>query len=75
MGVGLVRSLQPPDIQETALVITNCGKLLKRLEHHSESITRQVDKKSGSPKRRGGSGILKEEERTNVFFPLHSLVT
>ena len=30
-----------------------------------ESIPRQVDKKSP---RREGSGILKEEERTNVFF-------
>ena len=38
-----------------------------------ESIPRQVDKKvQGSP-RREGSGILKEEERTNFFFPLHSL--
>jgi len=33
-----------------------------------KSIPRQVDKKSsGSPRRRKGSGILKEEERTNVF--------
>ena len=29
----------------------------------------------GSPRRREGSGILKEEERTNTFIsPLHSLV-
>ena len=53
----------------TVWIITNCGKLLKRLEHHSESITRQVDKKSGSPKRRGGSGILKEEEMVTISFP------
>ena len=42
-----------------------------------ESIPRQVDKKSGSLKgekglgfsrRRQGSGILKEEERTNFFL-------
>ena len=47
-----------------------------------ESIPRQVDKKSRSPqgerglgfsRRRQRSGILKEEERTNSFFPLHSL--
>ena len=48
-------------------------------------MPRQVDKKSGVPEeergawgsQRGGRGleILKEEERTNVFFsPLHSLV-
>ena len=37
-----------------------------------ESIPRQVDKKSGCPQGEG-SGILKEEERTNFFFPLHSL--
>ena len=48
------------------------------------SIPRQVDKKSKGPRgggerglglsrRRKGSGILKEEERTNIFF-LHSLV-
>ena len=34
-----------------------------------KSIPRQADKKSsGSPRRRKGSGILKEEKRTNVFF-------
>ena len=42
-----------------------------------ESIPKQVDKKSGGPrgertlgllKRRKGSGVLKEEERTNLFF-------
>ena len=32
-----------------------------------ESIPRQVDKKSGGSPRREGSGILKEEERTNFF--------
>ena len=38
-----------------------------------ESIPRQVDKKSGGPQGERVSGILKEEERTNIFFPLHSL--
>ena len=38
-----------------------------------ESFPRQVDKKSRSPQGEEGSGILKEEERTNFFFPLHSL--
>ena len=38
-----------------------------------ESIPRQVDKKSGGPQGERGSGILKEEERTNIFFALHSL--
>ena len=34
-----------------------------------EPIPRQVDKKSpGSWRKREGTGILKEEERTNVFF-------
>ena len=34
-----------------------------------EPIPRQVDKKSpGSWRKREGSGILKEEERTSVFF-------
>ena len=34
-----------------------------------EPIPRQVDKKSlGSWRKREGSGILKEEKRTNVFF-------
>ena len=39
-----------------------------------ESFPRQVDKKSGILRRRKGSGILKEEEMTNIFFSLHSLV-
>ena len=43
-----------------------------------ESIPRQVDKSPGPPRRGEGSGIFKEEERTNIFFffipPLHSLV-
>ena len=38
-----------------------------------ESFPMQVDKKSRSPQGEEGSGILKEEERTNFFFPLHSL--
>ena len=37
-----------------------------------ESIPRQIDKKSGAPRGKG-SEILKEEERTNFFSPLHSL--
>ena len=39
-----------------------------------ESFPRQVDKKSRGPQGER-SGILKEEERTNIllFFPLHSL--
>ena len=37
-----------------------------------QSIPRQIDKKSGAPRGKG-SGILKEEERTNFFSPLHSL--
>ena len=39
-----------------------------------ESIPRQVAKKSGMPEEEKGvwgSGILKEEERTNTFFPLY----
>ena len=39
-----------------------------------ESIPRQVDKKSGTLGRRKESGILKEEERTTLLSPLHSLV-
>ena len=50
-----------------------------------ESIPRQVDKKSGVPEdeEKGAWGsqgglykvsVLKEEERINIFFPLHSLV-
>ena len=48
-----------------------------------ESVLRQVDKKSGGPEEEKGvwgfeeeigSGILKEEERTNFLFFLHSLV-
>ena len=38
-----------------------------------ESFPRQVDKKSRSSQGEEGSGILKEEERTNFFFPLHSV--
>ena len=38
-----------------------------------ESFPRQVDKKSRGPQGEMVSGILKEEERTNIFFPLHSL--
>ena len=41
---------------------------LKENRGMRESVPRQVDKKSGSPRRREGSGILKEEERTYVFF-------
>ena len=47
-----------------------------------ESIPRQVDNKSeitkeekrgpGTLERRYRSGILKEEERTTFFYPLHS---
>ena len=50
----------------------------------TESTPRQVDKKSKGPqggdtglglsRRRQMSGILEEEERTNVFFSVHSLV-
>ena len=43
----------------------------------TESIPRQVDRKPGIPeeeRRVWGSGILKEEERTNTFYSLHSLV-
>ena len=39
-----------------------------------QSIPRQNDKKSGTLGRRQESGILKEEERTTLFSPLHSLV-
>ena len=38
-----------------------------------ESIPRWVDKKSGGPPRREGSGVLKQEEGT-MFISLHSLV-
>ena len=39
-----------------------------------QSIPRQNDKKSGTLGRRQESGILKEEERTTLISPLHSLV-
>ena len=39
-----------------------------------ESIPKQLDKKSGGPRGEEGSGVLEEEERTNFFFSLHSLV-
>ena len=32
-----------------------------------ESVPRQIDRESRGPQRREGSGILKEEERTNFF--------
>ena len=39
-----------------------------------ESFPRQVDKKSRGPQGEERSGILKEEEKTNLFFSsLHSL--
>ena len=48
--------------------------LLKENGGMRESIPRQVDKKSRVPRRRKGSDALKEEERTSIFFFLHSLV-
>ena len=47
--------------------------LLKEKRGMRESFPRQVGKKSRGPPRREGSGVLKEEERTNFFVPLHSL--
>ena len=50
----------------------------------TEWIPRQIDKFRVPKEEKGvwgswsgdwGSGILKEEKRTNVFFPLHSLVS
>ena len=46
--------------------------LLKEKAGMRESFPRQVDNKSRGPQGEG-SGILKEEKRTNFFFPLHSL--
>ena len=52
--------------------------LLKEKGGMKESIPRQVDKKSGSPRRRKGSGVLKEEigvwnspegGKDKLFFP------
>ena len=45
--------------------------------HTWESISRQVDEKSGISKRGEGSAILKEEERTNAFFfpPLSTFIS
>ena len=39
-----------------------------------KSIPRQVDKKSRVPRRREGSGVLKEEERTKFFFSLSTFL-
>ena len=36
-----------------------------------ESIRRQADKSGVSEKGREGSGILKEEKRTNILFSLY----
>ena len=47
--------------------------LLKEKGGMRESIPRQVDKNSRGPHGERGFGILKEEERTNFFVPLHSL--
>ena len=41
--------------------------LLKEKGEMKESFPRQVDKESRGPQKREGSGILKEEERTNFF--------
>ena len=41
--------------------------LLKEKEAMRESFPRQIDKKSRGPQGEG-SGILKEEKRTNFFF-------
>ena len=46
--------------------------LLKEKGGMRKSFPRQVDKKSRGPQREG-SGILKEEERTNFFSRLQSL--
>ena len=42
--------------------------LLKEKGGMRESIPSQVDNKSARSPRREGSGILKEEERTNFFL-------
>ena len=47
--------------------------LLKEKGGMRESFPRQVDKESRGPQRREGSGILKEEERTN-FFPFSTFL-
>ena len=41
--------------------------LLKEKGGMRESVPRQVDRESRGPLSREGSGILKEEERTNFF--------
>ena len=57
--------------------------LLKEKGGMSESIPRQIDKFRTPKEEKGvwgsqsgdwGSGILKGEKRSNVFFPLHFLV-
>ena len=45
--------------------------LLKEKAGMRESIPRQVDEKCGGSPRRDKSGVLEEEEKTNIFFFLY----